>query len=425
MGRSPLYRPSRRSLLKGAAATSAGLMLPRSGRASVSAEDRRFLIIFAAGGWDVSYAMYPFFDYPEVDLDVGLAPGSAGNHSFVDLEEFPEVRTFYESWGHQTCALHGFEIPSITHGRCQRLLFTGQSAALADDFGTIIGAYGADRFLMPHTVLSGIAYTHRFGTHVVRAGLGGQLNALITGKNLTDHEFLTALPSESYSDAVNELLFKRAEHFAVEAPQGRTALYGEEHYGVLETIRSMNTESFDAKLQLVGFDDQVESAVKLLSIGYSRVVSVQHLGYDKTTWDEHTAIGTTADHYGELYGVLNDLMETLSTTPGHVADTLLDEVTVVVVSEMGRHPKLNDYGGKHHWTFTSGLLMGSGIRGDQMVGSYDDNVLGMPVDLESGELSEHGEIMSCEHFASTLLALGGVDPGDFFPNGDVISCVMS
>lgn len=425
MGRSPLYMPSRRGLIKSAAAAGAGLVLPRPARASVSAADRRFLVIFAAGGWDVSYALWPFFDYDNVDVDSGLAPGKAGNHDFVDIEAYPSVRQFYENWGHQTCALHGFEVPSITHGRCQRLLFTGQSAAQADDFATIIGAHAADNFLLPHTVLSGFAYTHKHGTHVVRAGLGGQLTDLISGANLTSTGFVSALPSDEYSDAVNELLHKRAKALESSAPLGTGATYASEHASVLDTIDGLDTAAFEARMSLTSFAEQVESAVRLLSIGYSRVVSVEHLGADKTTWDEHTYIESTADHFGELYEVLDNLLTTLSTTPGNVGDTMLDEVTVVVLSEMGRHPKLNAYGGKHHWTFTSGLLLGSGVTGDRMIGTYDDDILGQPIDLATGEISESGELISCEHIASTLLALAGVDPGEYFAEGATIEGVLT
>ena len=137
MARGPLWRPSRRGVLRAGAAGAAGLVgagLPRPARASISAADRRFLIVFAIGGWDTSYALWPFFDYEGVDVDSGLAPASENGHSFVEADTSSDVRSFYEDWGSQTCALHGFEIPSITHDRCRRLLFTGGTSTQADDF---------------------------------------------------------------------------------------------------------------------------------------------------------------------------------------------------------------------------------------------------------------------------------------------------
>jgi uncharacterized protein (DUF1501 family) len=51
---------------------------------------------------------------------------------------------------------------------------------------------------------------------------------------------------------------------------------------------------------------------------------------------------------------------------------LLDETLVVVMSEMGRTPRLNGNGGRDHWTFCySVLLAGAGIRGGTVYGASD------------------------------------------------------
>jgi hypothetical protein len=51
---------------------------------------------------------------------------------------------------------------------------------------------------------------------------------------------------------------------------------------------------------------------------------------------------------------------------------LLDETLVVLMGEMGRTPKLNDNGGRDHWTFCySVLLAGAGIRGGSVCGASD------------------------------------------------------
>jgi uncharacterized protein (DUF1501 family) len=51
---------------------------------------------------------------------------------------------------------------------------------------------------------------------------------------------------------------------------------------------------------------------------------------------------------------------------------LLDETLVVVMSEMGRTPKINGSGGRDHWTFCySVMLAGAGIRGGTLYGASD------------------------------------------------------
>lgn len=51
---------------------------------------------------------------------------------------------------------------------------------------------------------------------------------------------------------------------------------------------------------------------------------------------------------------------------------LLDETLVVVMSEMGRTPRVNGNAGRDHWTYCySVFFAGAGIRGGTVYGSSD------------------------------------------------------
>src|SRR5256885_9782866 len=51
---------------------------------------------------------------------------------------------------------------------------------------------------------------------------------------------------------------------------------------------------------------------------------------------------------------------------------LLDETLVVVMSEMGRTPKINGNGGRDHWTYCYSVMRaGAGIRGGSVCGASD------------------------------------------------------
>jgi uncharacterized protein (DUF1501 family) len=51
---------------------------------------------------------------------------------------------------------------------------------------------------------------------------------------------------------------------------------------------------------------------------------------------------------------------------------LLDETLIVVMSEMGRTPKINANAGRDHWTFCySAMFAGAGIRGGTVYGASD------------------------------------------------------
>jgi uncharacterized protein (DUF1501 family) len=50
----------------------------------------------------------------------------------------------------------------------------------------------------------------------------------------------------------------------------------------------------------------------------------------------------------------------------------LDETLVVVLSEMGRTPKINPAGGRDHWTYCySVFLAGAGLAGGAVCGASD------------------------------------------------------
>src|SRR5690606_6238379 len=48
-----------------------------------------------------------------------------------------------------------------------------------------------------------------------------------------------------------------------------------------------------------------------------------------------------------------------------------DQVVIVVGSDFGRTPHYNDGNGKDHWSITSMILMGAGIKGNRTIGETD------------------------------------------------------
>jgi hypothetical protein len=94
----------------------------------------------------------------------------------------------------------------------------------------------------------------------------------------------------------------------------------------------------------------------------------------RITWDCH-ANGTWAPAtLGDYRKVLcPDLDRSLSALLDDLEQRgLLDETLVVVSSEFGRTPRINDCGGRDHWTGVwSALLAGGGIQGGAVLGASD------------------------------------------------------
>jgi uncharacterized protein (DUF1501 family) len=97
------------------------------------------------------------------------------------------------------------------------------------------------------------------------------------------------------------------------------------------------------------------------------------------------------------------------------------------MSEMGRTPQRSASGGKDHWTYTSTLLIGSGIAGGRTVGAWSELLTGEKVDLASGDVSDTGVSLLPGHIGATLLALADIDPAEFVDPaaGDVIEGILA
>ena len=110
----------------------------------------------------------------------------------------------------------------------------------------------------------------------------------------------------------------------------------------------------------------VEAGVRFVNVTWDIFWDRYRLQYD--AWDTHTRNFPILREYNLPYfdlafsALMQDLQER----------GLLDETLVVVMSEMGRTPRVNASGGRDHWTFCyAALLAGAGIRGGTVYGSSD------------------------------------------------------
>jgi hypothetical protein len=110
----------------------------------------------------------------------------------------------------------------------------------------------------------------------------------------------------------------------------------------------------------------VEAGVRFVNVTWDLFWDRVPIDYD--AWDTHTRNfpilrENKLPHLDQTYSAL---LEDLS------ARGLLDETLVVLMSEMGRTPRVNGAGGRDHWTYCySVLLAGGGIRGGTVYGASD------------------------------------------------------
>ncbi|MBX9622925.1 MAG: DUF1501 domain-containing protein [Gemmataceae bacterium] len=110
----------------------------------------------------------------------------------------------------------------------------------------------------------------------------------------------------------------------------------------------------------------VEEGVRFVNVTWDLFWDRVQVDYD--AWDTHTnnfAIlkGNKLPHFDQTFtALLEDL----------AASGLLDETLIVVMSEMGRTPRVNGNAGRDHWTHCySVVLAGGGVRGGTVYGASD------------------------------------------------------
>lgn len=415
---------SRRLLLGGLAAAFGATALPRALRAAGNPAGRRFLFFYNPGGWDPLSALAPLHGAAGVDMSPLSGPATAGALRYVDSPA-NSVRAYFEAWHARTTLVHGVSVPSVSHEICTKLSLTGEVGAARPDWPTLIADAQADAYTVPSMVLGGPSFPGALGVSSARVGTNGQLQALLDGDIFAYSD--VELPGR-FRDLTGRMLDRyaaaRARARADGALGGSDAVLATAAARSVTRVHDLRDASWDLNLSATyDLTGQVDTAIDLLHRGLARCVTVSSGAYGG--WDTHTNNdqGQLPLH-DLLFSELHRALGRLQSLPGREGGTLLDETTVVVLSEMGRTPRYNTGAGRDHWPFSSVLLAGAGATGGE-IGGWDDNYFGRPIDLASGEPTETGAVLSMNVLGATLLAMAGLDPEAWMPGERPIGALLS
>lgn len=408
---------SRRGLLGLGAA---GVLFPRLGFAeAAAASNRRFVFVHCYGGWDTTYVFQPAFGSSVVDMEPTSTEAVIGGIPFVDNEIRPHVRAYFENYANRTCIVNGVEVRSVTHERCSRIMLTGSAEGQTDDWGAILAGESQNRQLLPYFVLSGTAFSARYSDRIVRVGQNGQLAGLARGDALTQNDAGFTIPSAERNTLVDAYVRERMAARATTSKIAKAAGNALDDIAGLESyLDSLEIGAYsNGCYQLAG---KLATVFDVFELGLARTALVEFRGWCSEGWDTHANNDRQTLHFDELFEYLSLAMQDLDSRTSSTGGRLADETIIVVFSEMGRTPQLNGGNGRDHWTFTSTMLIGAGVKGGQVVGGFDDSGYGSACDFETGEPLAEGTGINSANVGATLLALGDVDPGERVPIPAVI-----
>lgn len=407
-------------------ASSAGLWYPQ--KALAAPIERKFLFFFAGGGWDTTTVLDPHFTadgigaVPGVDMDQNTSLGKVGGIQYTTGPDRLAVDSFFQKWHPYSAIINGIDAHSVGHDSGTQFMLTGTSASSYADWPTLLAANATLEYPLPHVVFSGPSFPGTSGAAVVRAG-GGTLLSLIDGSI----NGMSSVPAPSMlapaDDIIDQFVHGRIADFAAQ----QKGIARERADALLANIeRSMELEGreFEAGLDDLGNSllDSMIKASELFRLGLSRCAMISIPG----GYDTHTNNAQQAPQQVAFFAALDELFDHLSSTPGHTATWLIDEVVVVAMSEFGRTPKLNGGNGKDHWPYNSVFVAGAGVNGNKVFGYTDDELIaGVPLDFATGLPSATATTsLGCEHVGLALLELGGLDPAAFLPGVEVFDALI-
>ncbi len=411
--------PRRGFLLGGAATLGAGMFsLGRTARADGERPPRRLIIAMAGGGWDPTAALDPKPGLTTIDVLPGDIQDFDGLPVYVDGTR-PAVTAFFEQYAPLCTIVNGVQVQSLNHPDCAKRLLTGTSSDTSADIGAITAHALAPDLAAPYMVLGQTAFSGPYASIAARAGTANQLGTLLSPNRAyapadDPLNFTPRLPL----DGTEEDLIRAHVNARAQREMDTRGLLGENQRRLQDFMDSLGRG--DTLASAADFGDfaftgdlsvQATLAADMLEQGLSHTAQIE-----AGDWDTHDNNLGQIPQWEMFFGGLSTLLGELTSRPGlEAGTTMLDDTVVVVVSEMGRTPKLNSGGGKDHWPVTSAIVLGGGLPGGRVLGGTDDGQLGIPVDLSTGAPNPDGSLIQYGNFAAGLLEAVGVDVETYLP----------
>jgi uncharacterized protein (DUF1501 family) len=384
----------RRRFLSGLAAGLASLaVVPRLSRATAPQRTPYHLFVLLGGGIDAILTLDPK-TRTEVDPSVDLPYDARSIHSTGELTLGPNMVSF-APWAGRAAVLRGVLTSSVAHDPAiYQLLLMRRGIPLGGNHVTFLDLVGA---------------AHRTAQFpVVRFGGPSAPKGMITSETVFER-LLTLSPEEL--DVVRKQIRKQADWLAGsrdrEGAATASRLRGTvEFLDRLPALPGPAVEAWTTTPDAERFAQHLQRCLWLFEHDLTACAWVHRFH-----WDTHS------DNYAQQCRASSAMLPVLARFVEELAKrtnshgSLLDQVRIIVGSELGRFPKLNSERGKHHFPEVPMLFMGAGIPGGRAFGHTGRMMEALPIDLNTGRATGNGgSVMTLDDVGATLLRSVGVNP---------------
>jgi len=393
------HRLSRRGFLGTAAALGLGGFASPIAARALAKSQKRVVVVFLSGGvsqletWD-----------PKPNTETG-GPFKAIPTS-VPGTHICELLPHTAKQMHRMAIVRGLNSQNPDHGIGERIMLTGRKPEAGIDYPHI-GAVSAKLLGGGSGLPGNIQILPNGGGGFTKADatfLGPKFGAVTLGDGKPPADLLRPAALTDPADRQREEFRKKLnDRFARSRKSAATDAYTESFEQAERVFRQsdvFDVSKEDAKIAdrygRHDFGRHLLLARRLLEAGVT-YVKVSHSNYDT----HHENFDFHIEQLGEFDRPFAALLEDLHERG------MLDSTLVVVMSEMGRTPKINDRYGRDHWSAAwSVALAGAGIKGGALVGKTN----------ATGTAVAEREVYSA-HLFHTYLRAVGIDPTkNFYPN---------
>lgn len=384
---------------------------------------QNLIIVFNYGGWDPTLV----FDPKEPSTTVNVAQGRVKQYNDLSIwtdSTRPAIDTYFQRWGSISAVVNGIAVRSLVHEECVEQVLTGVSLEKKPDIGAVIASKLKEKAPVPYLTLGAQAQPRELAPLAAEFGFTNQLSSLAVpdyaypklGSQEQHHGFG---PSKDEQQWVKQYLSNsQADYAKNHGKQGRNGKriddFANSSQRADRLATFLNHSSIAEPKVVFRFSEKYPMAVQALQENFSNVVFMQTDG-----WDTHSNVAQQEPMMNDLFTGLNGLMNSLH------KNKMLDSTMVLVLSEMGRTPRMNNEKGKDHWPFTSAMLVGGAVRGGHHYGVTDPELYPLPIDLKTGKATKSGGTsLRTTHLLSAVMKLMGLDPATHFHQKDMLQAVI-
>lgn len=366
------------------------------------------LFVHAGGGWcpqdfcDPKGATVPIADMDQDEFQRRFHESeivTSGN-----IRHTPDsggIREFFEANYQELLVVNGVDTSTNSHDAGTRTTWAGSLTENKPALGALLAAvYGP---ALPMSFITNGGYDGTAG--LVPVARMGNLNAIrriaypdvIDPNDEASERFRSELVRQKTQEA------RAARHEAFLARQRLPRIQRE-----MSTLYASRLGSNELRRLTEFLPDQVENGMAgqgQLAIAAYRAGACVAANLSAGGFDTH------GNHDNSQVNALNQYFNGVGSIIAQVKEAGIDAV-IVMGSDFGRTPRYNSGDGKDHWSISSYMMWGKGIKGNRVIGATTLDVKALNVNPTTLALDESGVRITTGHVHKALRKLLGIAEHD-------------